>query len=114
MAAWTVTVRLGSEVNREKYDDLDQAIAEAKRQTDEIIADGPLGPVKAIRDYEPVKLVKARIEISGKGLLRPPTAGLDIHGDLSLTGFRGSVARKPFEATGEREIFTEIRDYLGG
>ena len=55
-----------------------------------------------------------RIEISGKGLLRPPTAGLDIHGDLSLTGFRGSVARKPFEATGEREIFTEIRDYLGG
>jgi len=112
MAAWTLTVRVGSDVNRQKFEDLDEAIAEAKKQTDEIIADGPLGPVKAIRDYEPVKLVKARLEISGKGLLRPPTAGLDIHGDLSLTGFRGSVARKPFEATDEQGIFNEIRGCL--
>jgi hypothetical protein len=112
MTAWTLTVRVGSEVTRRKFDDLDETIAEARRQTEEIIADGPLGTVKAIRDYEPVKLVKARLEISGKGLLRPPTAGLDIHGDLSLTGFRGGVARKPFEASGERDIFTEIRNYL--
>ena len=113
MAAWTLTARRGSDVSREKLDSLDDAIAEAERQTDEVIADGPLSSVKAIRDYEPVKLVKARIEISGKGMLRPPTAGIDIHGDLSLTGFRGSIARKPFQATDAKEIFAEIRDYLG-
>ena len=114
MAAWKVTVRNGSTVQRKSFDDLDSAIEEARRQTDAIVAEGPEGGAKAFREYEPSELVKARIEISGKGLLRPPTAGLDIQGDLSLTGFVGGVKRKPVEAKDEDGIFDEIRKALSG
>lgn len=112
MAAWKVTVRNGSNVQRQGFDDLDSALAEARRQTDEIVAEGPMPPAKAIRDYEPSQLVRARIEISGKGLLRPPTAGLDIRGDQSLIGFIGGVKRKPIEAKDETGIFAAIREAL--
>ena len=112
MAAWKLTVRNGSTVQRQGFDDLDAALAEARRQTDAITAESPMPPAKAFRDYEPSQLVKARIEISGKGLLRPPTAGLDVQGDLSLVGFVGGVKRKPVEAKDEDGIFDEIRKAL--
>ena len=112
MAAWKLTVRNGSAVQRQSFDDLDAALAEAERQTDEILAEGPMAPAKAFREYEPSELVRARIEISGKGLLRPPTAGLDIQGDLSLIGFIGGVKRKPIEAKDEAGIFAAIREAL--
>ena len=114
MAAWKLTVRNGSTVQRQGFDDLDTVLAEARRQTDAIIAEGPMPPAKAIRDYEPSQLVKARIEIAGKGLLRPPTAGLDVQGDQSLIGFVGGVKRTPIEATDEDGIFDEIRKALSG
>lgn len=114
MAAWKVTVRNGSDVSRSGFDDLDQAIAEARRQTDMIRSEGPMAPVKAIRDYEPDQLIRARIEISGKGFLKAPTAGVDIHGDLSLTGFTGGVRREAFATDSEREIFARIREALAG
>ena len=112
MAAWKVTVRNGSTVQREGFDDLDEALSEAERQTREILAEGALPPARAFREYEPSMLVKARIEISGKGLLRPPTAGIDIQGDQSLVGFIGGVRRKPIEAHDEAGIFDEIRKAL--
>ena len=112
MAAWKVTVRNGSTVQRKGFDDLDEALAEAERQTREILAEGALPPAKAFREYEPSELVKARIEISGKGLIRPPTAGVDIQGDQSLDGFIGGVRRKPIEAEDEAGIFDEIRKAL--
>lgn len=112
MAAWKLTVRNGSTVQRKGFDDLDSALAEAERQTDAILAEGPTGGARAFREYEPSELVRARIEISGKGLIRPPTAGLDIQGDNSLVGFIGGVARKRVEATDEAGIFEEIRTAL--
>ena len=112
MAAWKLTVRNGSTVQRQGFNDLDAALAEARRQTDAILAEGPMPPAKAFREYEPSQLVRARIEISGKGLLRPPTAGLDIQGDLSLTGFTGGVRRKPLEGDSVRQVFAEIREAL--
>jgi len=114
LAAWKVTIRNGSTVQREGFDDLDSAIAEAERQTKEILAEGPMAPAKAFREYEPSQLVRARIEITGKGLLRPPTAGLDIQGDQSLTGFIGGVRRRPIEAGDEAGIFEAIRKALSG
>jgi hypothetical protein len=112
LAAWKVTVRNGSTVQRQAFDDLEAALAEARRQTDAIVAEGPMAPAKAFREYEPSELVRARIEISGKGLLRPPTAGVDIQGDQSLVGFIGGVKRKPIEAKDEDGIFAAIREAL--
>ncbi len=112
MATWKVTVRDGSSVSRKRFDELDPALAFAKAEAAEILAGEPMASVKAIRDYEPDRLVRARIEISGKGLISPPTAGLDIQGDLSLTGFTGGVSRKPLEGDNLRDIFREIRAAL--
>lgn len=113
MARWKVTVRHGSDVTRRSFDDLDAAIDAAGTATDEILADGPLGTVKAFRDYTPDQLVNARIEISGKGLIAPPTAGIDIQGDGGMLGFTGGVARKPIDATDRKQIFAGIRKALG-
>jgi hypothetical protein len=112
MAKWKLTIRYGSDVTRQGFDDLDSAIAAAEAKTEEILDDGPLQKVKAFKDYEPDQLVKARIEISGKGLISPPTAGLDIQGDGGMLGFSGGVTRKPIEAGSRKEIFAGIRQAL--
>ncbi|MDQ2700670.1 MAG: hypothetical protein M3Y23_05005 [Actinomycetota bacterium] len=112
MARWKVTVRIDSDVSRQGFEDLDSAIAAAEAAADEALADGPMESVTAFRDYSPDQLVKARIEISGKGLLSAPTAGLDIQGDGGMLAFKGAVIRKPLEANSRKEVFAAIRQAL--
>ena len=112
MTAWKLTVRNGSKVSRQGFDDLDAAIGAAESATDAVLAEGPAAPVKAIRDYEREDLVNARIEIAGKGFLSPPTAGLDIQGDGTLIGFSGGITRRKFPVDGRDEIFNAIRGFL--
>lgn len=106
---WKLTVRYGSDVSRQGFDDLDQALDAARKAADEVIADGSLGEVKAIRDYEPSQLVNARIEISGKGLFRPPTAGIDIQGDLTVIAYQGGVRRDPLEGSNITQALKSVR-----
>ena len=87
-------------------------MAAAEAAADEALSEGPLGTVKAFRDYTPDQLVKARIEVSGKGFLRPPTAGLDIQGDGGMLAFRGGIIRKPLEANSRKQVFAAIRQAL--
>ncbi|MGK2933394.1 MAG: hypothetical protein ACSLFD_11640 [Solirubrobacterales bacterium] len=112
MANWKMTVRNGSDVTRVSYEDLDEAISEAEAMTEKVLAEGPLDSVNAFKEYAPDQLVKARIEISGKGLLSAPTAGIDIQGDGGMLGFTGGVRRKPIEANSRKEIFAGIREAL--
>jgi hypothetical protein len=109
---WKVTVRSGSDVSREGFDDLDEALAAAEKAVDEALADGPLPTVKAFRDYTPDQLVKARIEVAGKGFFSPPVAGVDVHGDGGMLAFSGGVRRKPLEADDRRQIFSAMRAVL--
>ena len=51
----------------------------------------------------PAAQVHARLEISGKGLIRPPTAGVDLRGDGSLVAFSGSLAREELKPDRRRE-----------
>ncbi len=55
-----------------------------------------------LRDYQARDQVHARLQLSGKGLLRKPTAGVDVRGDGSLVAYRGTVRRQELEP-GERE-----------
>jgi hypothetical protein len=112
VAAWKLTVREGSDVTRLKFDDLDQALEETRARIEAISAGEPLGKISAIRDYEPEKLVKARLEITGKGLIKPPTAGVDIHGDNSIVGFSGGVSRKELEGSTPAQIVHSMRESL--
>jgi hypothetical protein len=112
MADWKLTVREGSDVSRQKFDDLDSALEAAQVWIEEITDRPGLGTVKAIRDYEPSKLVKARVEVSGKGLFSPPTAGVDVHGDNSLLGYAGGVSRKPLEGKTATQVVEAMREAL--
>jgi hypothetical protein len=112
LARWKVTVRSGSDVSRQGYDDLGAALEAAEAAADEALGSAPLETVTAFRDYTPDKLIKARIEITGKGLISPPTAGVDIHGDGGMLAFAGGVRRRPLPARNRKEVFAAIRQSL--
>lgn len=112
MADWKLTIRDGSDVSRLKFDDLEAALEEARTRIEQICARPQLETVKAIRDYEPEKLVKARIEISGRGFISPPTAGVDVRGDNSLAGYSGGVSRKPLKGRTAAQVVEAMRETL--
>ena len=112
MAKWKLTVRHGPEVRRSSFDDLDDALAAAREAADEVVSEGPLDRVKAIRDYEPSQIVNARIEITGKGLFRPPAAGLDIQGDLSVVPYAGGVRRQTLDGSTIPQAMKSLKMFL--
>lgn len=112
MADWKLTERRGPKVTREDFDSLDDAVAELRRRALEVRSAGPLKPRSMIRDFEPGDQVASRLEISGKGWLRAPTAGVDVKGDGTFVAFTGGVRREELEPDGEESVFTAVRKWL--
>jgi hypothetical protein len=112
MVAWKLTVRNGSEVAHESFDDLDDAVAEMRRRALDIRAEGPARPVSTLRDYAPGDQVRARLQLSGRGLLRKPVAGVDVRGDGTFMPFRGGVRREELDPTGYETPFDLVRETL--
>ena len=50
---YRLTVRRGPHVAREKFEDLDEAIAAMERRVKDIRSEGPLEAKKIFREYEP-------------------------------------------------------------
>jgi hypothetical protein len=111
---WTLTVRHGSDVEKESFEDLDAAVAELRSRAQAIRGEGPVKEVSGFRDYEPGDQVHARLELSGKGLLRPPTAGIDVRGDGRLVPYAGGLRRKPLEPEADEDAFAAVRRHLDG
>jgi hypothetical protein len=106
-AAYRLTVRQGPRVTREKFDDLDAALAALERRAKDIRSAGPLKPRKMLREFSPEVQVAGRVEISTGGLLRRgDDAGIDVMGDGTFVAFSGGTRRTeldpghggPFEA----------------
>jgi hypothetical protein len=112
LSAWTLTVRHGPDVARQEFEDLDAALAEARRRAEEIRAQGPLERVSMLRSFEPAERVHARLEISGRGLLRPPTAGVDLMGDGRLVPFKGGIRRHELRPRRGGDELDAVRDAL--
>ncbi len=112
MPAWKLTVRHGSEVSRRGFEDLDAALEQTRRKVEELRAEGPLENVSMLREFDPAAQVHARLEISGKGLIRPPTAGVDLRGDGSLVAFSGSLAREELRPTDGESPLELVRQAL--
>jgi hypothetical protein len=109
---WNLTVRHGSDVEHVGFDDLDLAVAAMRARALEIRSEGPARPVRSLRDYEPGDLVHARLQISGKGLFRKPTAGVDVRGDGSFVPYAGGVARAELDPTDHDTPFELVRETL--
>jgi hypothetical protein len=99
-------------VEHEGFEDLDGAIAAMRRSAERVQAEGPLQGTSALRDFAPEDQVHARLQISGKGLLRKPTAGVDVKGDGSLVAFRGTVMREELEPEEQGTPFDAVRETL--
>ena len=112
MSDWKLTERRGPKVTREDFDDLDAAVAELRRRALDVRAEGPLKPRSMIRDFEPGDQVASRLEISGKGWLRAPTAGVDVKGDGRFVAFTGGMRREEIEPDGDESVFTAVRKWL--
>jgi hypothetical protein len=111
---WTLTVRHGSQVMREHFDSLENAVVELHRHAESIRSEGPLNKVSSLRDFEPGAQVHARLEISTGGLLRGQDAGVDVMGDGTLVPYRGGMRRMPLELRDGQSPFEAVREALAG
>jgi len=112
VARYRLTVRHGPEVAHESFDDLDEAVAAMKRQTQLIRQDGPLGEINVIREYGPGQRVHARLELRSGGLFRRREAGMDLMGDGTLVPFTGVVRKEPLEVGDGESPFDAVRTAL--
>jgi hypothetical protein len=112
--SWKLTVRHGSDVSHQSFDDLGEALAEMRRRALAIRAEGPLGEVSAPREFLPGERVHARLQLSGRGLLRKAVAGVDVRGDGELVPYRGAVRREELDPSAYDTPFDAVRETLGG
>jgi hypothetical protein len=107
--SYRLTVRQGPRVTREKFQDLDAAIAALETRAKEIRAAGPLAPRKMLREFEPEVQVAGRVELSTGGLLRRrEDAGVDVMGDGTFVAFRGGMRRTELDP-GDHGPFEAVR-----
>jgi hypothetical protein len=112
--SWKVTVRHGSDVGREKFGTLDEAIDEARRRVDEVLREGRLPPISSLRDFSSEQRVQARIEISGPGLIRSREGGIDVMGDGAAVAYAGAIRKETIEADSLGQAFERLRVILQG
>jgi hypothetical protein len=112
MAAWKLTIRHGSDVEHRSFDDLGEAVAEMRRRALEIRAVGPADSVSMLRDFGPGDQVRARLQLSGRGFLRRPVAGVDLRGDGVFMPYRGGIRREELDPTDYDTPFDVVRETL--
>jgi hypothetical protein len=112
VAFWKLTVRDGSDVEHAEFDELDEAVAAMRSRALQIRTGGPAESVAALRDFGPEDQVRARLQLSGKGWLRKPVAGVDVRGDGTFMPFRGSMRREELDPSGHETPFDLVRETL--
>lgn len=112
MPRWKLTVRHGSDVTHQRFDDLGEAVAAMRRRALEIRSEGPVEATSLLRDYEPKDQVQARLQLRGRRLLRKPTAGIDVRGDGTFVPYRGGVGREELDPSRHETPFDLVRETL--
>jgi hypothetical protein len=112
VSRWKLTIRAGSEVEHEGFDSLDEAVVAMRERAMEIRAEGPAKGVSALRDFAPGDQVRARLQLSGRGFLRKPVAGIDVRGDGTFMPYRGGVRREALDPSGYKTPFDAVRETL--
>lgn len=105
-------MRNGSEVEHSDFDDLAEAVAAMRGRALEIRSEGPAKPVRSLRDFAPEDQVRARLQLSGRGFLRKPVAGVDVRGDGTFVPFRGGVGREELDPSDHETPFELVRETL--
>jgi hypothetical protein len=113
---YTVTIRVGPRVRRERVPSLADAIDVLELRLTTLGPDVRRPTQRALaREYEPVQQVAARGELSGPSRLVPRVqAGADVRGDGSIEAYRGRVRRELVAQERGETAFDALRRVLGG
>lgn len=109
---WKLTVRRGSDVDHQQFDDLDAAVAAMRERALAIRSEGPARVVRSVRDFGPGEQVRARLQLSTGGLFRRAAAGVDLRGDGTFVPFRGAVVREELDPAHHETPFDLVRETL--
>jgi hypothetical protein len=109
---WKLTVRSGSEAEHQSFDDLGEAVAVMRKRALEIRAGAPPKTAALLRTFTPADQVTARLQLTGRGLLRKPVAGVDVRGDGTFVPFRGGVRREELDPSAHESPFDAVRETL--
>jgi hypothetical protein len=112
LGTWKLTVRDGADVSHQSFDELGEAVVAMRERALAIRAEGPAKAVSSLRDFGPEDLVRARLQLSGKGWLRKSVAGIDVRGDGTFMPFRGGMRREELDPSGHETPFDLVRETL--
>jgi hypothetical protein len=90
---------------------LAEAVAAMRERALAIRSEGPLQPVRSLRDYEPGDQVRARLQLS-TGRLRRTVAGVDVRGDGTFVPFKGAMVREELDPSLYDTPFDLVRETL--
>jgi hypothetical protein len=101
----------GPKVERERFDELDEALRALERYGRDLEQRADTRPVGGgvLRRFEPVHQVMARLELSGPGRLR---AGIDVRGDGSSEAFTVCLRRRLVEQRRGESPYDALRRKL--
>lgn len=105
-------MRHGSDVEHESFGELDEAVAAMRGRALAIRSEGPVRPVRSLRDYDSGDQVHARLQLSSGGFLRKRVAGVDVRGDGTFVPFRGGVVREELDPADHDTPFDVVRETL--
>lgn len=94
MGRFTLTVREGPRVERERFESLSEALGRLRSRVEELRGEGDLPTVKMLREFGPEQRVRARLEIAAGSRLRRREAGVDVMGDGSVVPYRGGTFKR--------------------
>jgi hypothetical protein len=109
--SFTVIVRSGAKVRKQRHAELSDALAAVERISTELADDLAARPVGGtlIRRLEPVQQVIGRVELRGPDRLR---AGVDVRGDGSTEAYTGRVRRRLVEQRRRESAVDALRRAL--
>jgi hypothetical protein len=109
---FTLTIRNGPKVERDRFDAVGPAIDALQRRMEELAGTTRRRTVDLrYKRFEPVQQVAVRAEISGPGRLR---AGVDLRGDGSTEAYTGRLRRRLVEQRERETPYDALRRSLGG
>src|SRR5205085_1732183 len=109
--SYTVVVRSGSKVARERHASLDAALGALEQRGRELAREADVRPVGGalMRRLEPSQQVVARLELRGPGRVR---GGIDVRGEGSTEAFTGRLWRKLVEQRSGESAYDALRRAL--
>ncbi len=112
---YTVTIRVGPRVTRERVPSVADAVDVLELRLTTLGPEGRRRTQRALaREYEPVAQVAARGELTGPSRLNPRVrAGADVRGDGSIEAYRGKVRREVVAQERGETPFDALRRELG-